>query len=232
MSETAERLVVAMKNANMTQADLHRKTGFTRAAISKWVNGQSEPKDILTLARILGVTPEWLQTGKEARLISNVSRLMTSVVTWDSEEELNALGDYVYIPRYNIEVSAGNGMVVWEESIKEQAQAFRREFVQLSGLNPKNLRVIYCRGDSMQPRIYDGDSLTIDMSQTSIVDGKTYIVRMGDEIFCQVLRKLPLGGVSVISLNPEYPAMTVSADESHKFEIVARVVQISSMGGL
>ena len=67
MSEIAERLVAAMKNANMTQADLHRKTGFTRAAISKWVNGQSEPKDILTLARILGVTPEWLQTGKEAR---------------------------------------------------------------------------------------------------------------------------------------------------------------------
>jgi transcriptional regulator with XRE-family HTH domain len=67
MITIADRLVEAMKKANISQADLHRKTGFTRAAISKWVNGHSEPKDILTLSRILDVTPEWLQTGKESR---------------------------------------------------------------------------------------------------------------------------------------------------------------------
>lgn len=67
MITIADRLVEAMKKANISQADLHRKTGFTRAAISKWVNGHSEPKDILTLSRILDVTPEWLQFGKESR---------------------------------------------------------------------------------------------------------------------------------------------------------------------
>ena len=94
MITIADRLVEAMKKANMTQADLHRKTGFTRAAISKWVNGQSDPKDILTLARILDVSPEWLQTGKESRargevvpmpmIASNDDGLMTQ----DSNEEM------------------------------------------------------------------------------------------------------------------------------------------------
>ena len=69
MTTFTDRLNQAMREAGLSQADLHRKSGYTRAAISKWVNGQSEPKDILKLARILGVSPEWLQTGKESRAL-------------------------------------------------------------------------------------------------------------------------------------------------------------------
>ena len=74
----SDRLNEAMKNAGISQADLHRKTGFSRTAISKWCNGQTEPKDMLTLAGILRVTPEWLQFGKESRSIAPVVAALPS----------------------------------------------------------------------------------------------------------------------------------------------------------
>jgi transcriptional regulator with XRE-family HTH domain len=95
MITIADRLVEAMKKANITQADLHRKTGFSRAAISKWVNGQSDPKDILTLAVILGVTPEWLQTGKESRARGEPIQILAS----NDDERVAQDGDEAMVLR-------------------------------------------------------------------------------------------------------------------------------------
>jgi len=232
MNEIFLRLAQAAKNKGATgNSDIGRLLNESPQVVTNWSSRGVPAKKIFEIADKLGVSPDWLQTGKESRQHSNVGNLVAGIVAWEHEDDLNG-GDYVFIPRYDVHVSAGNGIVVWDENRKEQPQAFRLSFIQLTGLNPASLRVIYCRGDSMQPRIFDGDSLTVDMGQASIIDGKTYIVRIGDEIFCKVLRKLPLGGVSVISLNPEYPTMTVSIDEADKFDVIARVVQISSMGGL
>jgi phage repressor protein C with HTH and peptisase S24 domain len=161
---------------------------------------------------------------------SNISNLMHSVVAWDSEDDLPA-GDYVFIPRYDVHVSAGNGVIVWEECKKEKAQAYRTEFICVSGLRPRSLRVIYAKGSSMEPRIFDGDNLLIDTSQTNIIDGKTYVVRIGDEVFVKILNKQPLGTIAVVSLNQNYPTLTIGSAEADQFEIIARVVQVSSMQG-
>jgi phage repressor protein C with HTH and peptisase S24 domain len=93
--------------------------------------------------------------------------------------------------------------------------------------------VIYAHGDSMEPRIYDGDSLLIDVSQTDIIDGKTYVLRIENEVFVKVLRKLPFGELAVISHNSDaYPLKTYTEEQCKKIEIIGRVVQVSSMGGL
>ena len=202
--------------------------------VTNWQKRGVPPKKFLDIARALGKDVEWLQTGKESkREPSNVVLTNTPVATWNEESDLDEHGKYVFIPRYDVRVSAGDGMIVWDEQQKDQAQAYRLSFIRITGLKEDALRVIYAHGDSMEPRIYDGDSLLIDISQTNIIDGKTYVVRIESEVYVKVLRKLPFGELAVISHNADaYPVKTYSAEQCASIEVIGRVVQVSSMGGL
>jgi phage repressor protein C with HTH and peptisase S24 domain len=47
----------------------------------------------------------------------------------------------------------------------------------------------------------------------------------------KILNKQPLGTIAVVSLNQSYPTLTIGSAEADQFEIIARVVQVSSMQG-
>jgi phage repressor protein C with HTH and peptisase S24 domain len=231
-----ERIIAKTKELRMTQVELAAKIGLTKGAVNQWFKGLSAPngENLLNTAKALGVTPDWLQFGIESRKeASNVVLTNTPVAAWNEESDLDEHGKYVFIPRYDVRVSAGDGMIVWDEQQKDQAQAYRLSFIRITGLKEDALRVIYAHGDSMEPRIYDGDSLLIDISQTNIIDGKTYVVRIESEVYVKVLRKLPFGELAVISHNADaYPVKTYSAEQCASIEVIGRVVQVSSMGGL
>lgn len=157
---------------------------------------------------------------------------MTDVISWEHPEDLPQ-DQYTMIPRYEAEVSAGNGSTIhWHQVEKDQGQAFRNSFFTENGFKPNDLKAIYARGDSMEPRIYDGDSITIDTSKSDVVNEKLYVLRIEDEIFVKKLRKRPGGGLEIISLNPAYAPMNLNAEETQYIEVIGRVVQISSMGDL
>lgn len=64
-----ERIIAKTKELRMTQVELAAKTGLTKGAVNQWFKGVSAPngENLLKAASALGVTPEWLQTGKESR---------------------------------------------------------------------------------------------------------------------------------------------------------------------
>ncbi len=64
-----ERIIAKTKELRMTQVELAAKTGLTKGAVNQWFKGVSAPngENLLRTASALGVTPEWLQTGKESR---------------------------------------------------------------------------------------------------------------------------------------------------------------------
>ncbi len=66
MSIISERLQEALTLKNMRKADLAKKSGISKAAISSYVQGMYEPKGntIDKLASALHVSPLWLQ-GKD-----------------------------------------------------------------------------------------------------------------------------------------------------------------------
>jgi len=57
-----ERLKVAFKNSTLTQADIVKKTGITKGALSSYLSGRYTPKqnNIFELAKVLDVNPGWL----------------------------------------------------------------------------------------------------------------------------------------------------------------------------
>lgn len=64
-----ERIIAKTKELGMSQVELAKRTGLTKGAVNQWFKGISAPngENLLRTATALGVSPEWLQTGKESR---------------------------------------------------------------------------------------------------------------------------------------------------------------------
>lgn len=62
VNKTTERLIEALNDMNMSQADLSRRTGLGRPAISQYISGKVKPKqdNVFLLAKALQVSPTWL----------------------------------------------------------------------------------------------------------------------------------------------------------------------------
>ena len=62
MKALSERLKEAMNRINITQAELVKRTGITKGALSSYINGRYEPKQkaIYKLAKALNVNEAWL----------------------------------------------------------------------------------------------------------------------------------------------------------------------------
>lgn len=146
MTTFTDRLNQAMREADLSQADLHRKSGYTRAAISKWVNGQSEPKDILKLARILGVSPEWLQTGKESRALD------TSLPSDALPMPARRLAPVISY------VQAGN----WGDLVDPYPVGTGENEIEIDAKWSANSFVLTVRGDSMFPTLQEGAYIVVD----------------------------------------------------------------------
>ena len=62
MEALSERLVKAMERLNITQAELVKRTGISKGALSSYISGRYEPKQraIYELAKALNVNEAWL----------------------------------------------------------------------------------------------------------------------------------------------------------------------------
>jgi len=67
-NEFGERLKNVIKSSSITQKELAEKIGVSKTSINNYVNGRIPDVAILySLSSFLGVTIEWLLTGKELK---------------------------------------------------------------------------------------------------------------------------------------------------------------------
>jgi phage repressor protein C with HTH and peptisase S24 domain len=136
--------------------------------------------------------------------------------------------DLVEVPVFDLEVAAGGGAMNFDMpakgSLMFQASSLRRK-----GISAKTSAVGYVRGDSMLPRLRDGDALLFDRADTIVRPGKVYVIRRGDEAF--VKRLFPEGlRYRVVSDNKSDPQWTEWYVDVHDpdLEIVGRVRWVAS----
>lgn len=159
------------------------------------------------------------------------------VLAWEHAEELPS-ADYVLVPRLDAHLAAGHGTEEQPQLeltfIKEQPQAFRADWIRRRRLRPNKLAVMYAAGNSMEPRIHDGDALLVDTSDTAVRDGGVYALWYEGGERVKRLYRRPSGGLIVRSDNNQagFPDFTLSAEEAGAVRIIGRVVLISGGGGL
>ncbi len=137
---------------------------------------------------------------------------------------LGGMQEFVLVPHYDIEASAGAG----REPQREEAIgtiAFRRDWLRRRGVDPRDANVIRVIGDSMEPELPDGALVLVDTAQERLgADGIYVLMLEGDLVTKRLQRDLATGGVIVHSANPVYHDQQLTAERAAGLNIIGRVI--------
>ena len=206
----SDRIRELRKGKHLNQEQLANLIGVTKQAISQYERGVRKP-DIPTidaLCDIFNVSSDYL-LGKENVTIRYVGK--------DEIDKLESSRS-IRIPVFShvaagVPIDAIDDIVDWEELSGDMASTG-----EYFGLKVK--------GDSMQPRIAEGDTLIVRQQQDAD-SGDIVIVRInGDYATCKRLMKYS-GGISLISFNPSYEPFVFTSEEIQKkpVEIIGKVIE-------
>lgn len=189
------------KQNNMSQQELARILGVTQATLSGWENEkyQIDNKSLMTCAELFEVSLDTL-----------FGRNSDSSPTPKKGKKIPVLGRVAA----GIPIDAITDVLDYEEI--DESLARTGEFFGLK-----------IKGDSMEPRIKDGD-VVIVRQQPEVESGQIAIVRVnGDDATCKKLI-MHENGVSLVSLNPSYSPMFYTAEEiiNKPMQIIGRVVEL------
>lgn len=193
MTTFETRLKRAMFIKGIRQADLAERSGIHKGLLSHYMHGDAVPgyANISKLADALGVSADWL-LGKE--------EVSDAKLTKDELSKIPVLGSVAAgVPIYAQEDVTGSVMVE----------------------DPEGMFALRVKGDSMSPRIMDGD-LVIVHQQDTAEDGELVIALVGDEATCKVLKK-SAWGLSLVPFNPAFSPLVYSREEAETVRILGVV---------
>ena len=191
--------------------------GFSRI----WHEGGLPKAETLRkIKQLKGCSIDWLLTGEGEPFGS------TEVAATLRDTLGNAVDadEFVFVPRYDIEAAAGHGRLAGDER-PVFAVPFRRDWLSIAaGRNWGMLAVIAVKGDSMEGVLNDGDTLLINLAETTPRDG-LYVLRINDNLLVKRVQLMPGGRVNVISANEAYPSFEVDLQQADNgVQIIGKVV--------
>lgn len=184
----------------LTQAELGKIAGVSDKAVSTWENGTAEPRmgAIQKMAEYFRISKAEIIEGAPAK-----SRHAFRVPV---------LGRVAA----GIPIEAIEEVVDWEDLPEDE---FKDAPDSYFGLKIK--------GDSMTPRICDGDTVIVHQ-QPDAESGEIVIAMVnGDDAVCKRLKKYA-DSIALISTNPSYEPLTFSAEEiaALPVRIIGKVVEL------
>lgn len=203
-----EKIKELRKNKGILQKELADRLSVGKSTVAMWETNKREPdaETIAKIADILGVTTDMLlrDTVDTVTLPESNAQLLPS--------------EYIrMIPCFE-SASAGFGT---------DAQNRIIELIPIYIVNEQEAAETICiivRGDSMHPRIEDGDIVQVHKQDTAET-GDIVVILDGDEAF---VKRFIHGknGVILESFNPAYPPMKFTKEESNRLRIVGVVKRI------
>lgn len=228
-------IAIAREKRGLNQSDLARAVGVTPQAVQKWESGggprQSRLQSIadalkMSLSEMLAGTEELSNLYAEAQ--GNSSTPPRPIRTWDNEDELDDRD--VVIRDLVVNLSAGPGKQMFEIDYKGRGRVFQRDYIEGLGLKPECAATMRVSGNSMEPRLWDGDSVLVDYCRQTILDGKIYaFVWLGEHYIKRVFKE-PGGGLRLVSNNTDkstYPDRIIPPEHIDEFSLIGEVVGLA-----
>lgn len=182
---------------------LGRNDSYMYQFIHRGVPRRLDGDDRRKLAMLLKMREEdLLPEGEEADDLK-------SIAVYDTSE-----AEFIKIPVYDVQASAGNGCLVSNESILYHL-SFRNDFIDRITRAPLHkLAVIRVEGDSMQPTLWHDDLVLVDMTQKHPRADGIYVVLYDETLLVKRVRIDPVRRLATISSdNPLYPPVENLAPE-------------------
>lgn len=214
MSRVSDRLRIRGKQLKLSQAEVARRVGISPERYGQYVRGEYEP-DFATLVKIcraLRCTPDYLfgfvdSPGDHAEISG----------------ESHPPPAYVGVQMLELRPGMGGGAF---DDLGEGQTIFFPERLVRAQLNavPEDLRAMEVEGQSMEPLLYSGDQVLVDLRKRNpsqpgafaLFDGFGLVVKLVERVTNTDPPRL-----KVFSANPLYQAKEYAADEVH---IQGRVV--------
>ena len=222
MATSTERINQIMKEKRLRQIDVLNlakpfqekfNIKFSKSHLSQYVNGKSNPDNekIFLLSKVFGVTEAWL-LGYDVPRYERLEEAKINEPQTQQGLQIPVLGTVAA----GIPISAVEDILDYEEvpqSWENQGEFF-------------GLRI---KGDSMQPKMDDGD-VVIVRQQSDANSGDTVIALVnGDDATCKKLQKTE-NGIMLVSTNPNYLPMFFTNEEivTKPVVILGKVVELRS----
>lgn len=196
----AQRLKELRKLRGYSQVVLAQQLGLTQQAVGKWETGRStpDPQTLTSIAAFFGVSTDYLLGCGEAR---------GGVAQWQAagEQRIPIIGT----------VRAGYGALAFEEDYGEDYARVK---------DPENYFYLLVKGDSMEPRISEGD-LALVRRQSTLESGELGVMVFGEGE--GTLKKYIRRGNTVIlqPFNSAYPPQIIMGEDLDQLYIAGKVVE-------
>jgi len=187
------QLKKAMFLKGWRQIDLVRATGLSDSQISSWYNGRYRPNGE-AMAKIAKAL------GVTVDYLLGKEEVPISKLTMPQLHEIPVIG----------KVAAGVPIDAQEDIIGTVA-------------TDKNVFALQVKGDSMSPRIMDGDVLLV-RQQDYAEDGDLVIALIDGEATCKVLKRSH-GAVSLVPFNAAYLPLVYTGSDAESMRILGKVVE-------
>lgn len=207
----SERLAKIFAEKDITQQEAANKVGVTRQAISRWLNGTSEPEreKIIALSEFLNLPPAYLMFGEDGRF-----------------DSIEVDDDTIAIPVLDVEGGCwpsgrSNPLVCMVRMIRVAKEWI---LARAASANLSKLHIINAYGDSMAPLIDEGDFLIVDTSKTTLYGDGIYAIQAGEDTFIKRVQKQIDGSILLLSDNPKYRPYEVPAEDREKLKIIGKCI--------
>lgn len=219
MSDIHERIRASREDRGLTREAFGTAIGASAAKVQALEGGRQrvDHPTLEAMSRNLGIDVNWLLLGADNHHALSAPGNENPTITQGNP-------DFVPIPRFAVDAAAGDGALVDEET-QTGFYAFNRSWLTKRKLAPDSLAVISVRGDSMEPKLSDGDLILVDQAQVEIADGITYVIRLGNDLLVKYVQRISPDAVSLLSENNRYPPREISlATIGEDTAIIGRVV--------
>ena len=193
--------------AGLTQEQLAIKIGYsTKTSISKIENDVLDinQSTIVALARALNTTPSIIMGWEEKEAIKPL--------------DITSLEGLRIVPLYE-SVSAGFGTTAQDYIIDYVPTVIRNDDIAARSI------AIKVSGDSMYPKIEDGDIIIVQ-KQDTVDNGQIAVVLIDSEDALVKKIRISKDGVELISINPEYKPRKFEKEEMNRLKILGLVKQV------
>jgi len=198
MNEEANRVERAFRALGMEAPEFQRKVGIQSQHWNNWKT-RGIPKDKLpVVSAVIHRSTDWILTGQEASEdqahgIQGQLDDVEGVIEASSQKapQFREPGpDYLPVRMGGFHLQAG--VIGYGLDFLEEEKApifFRADWYSVNGYKPERLVACQIKGDSMEPRLYAGDIVVINLDDTQPIDGSVFAINYEGELVIKRLKR-------------------------------------------
>lgn len=213
MNERFKRINAAIERSGYSYPELAKITGISKSSLQRYATGETKKIPIDCIEKIAKAT----NTDSRYLMGWNDNNIESSEIVESSNINYIIQSDNIYqIPVFE-SVSAGFGAYASNEILEYIPVVLNSRY------EADNTLAIKVKGDSMYPKIEDGDIIIV-RKQTSVDSGDIAVLLLDNED--GVVKKVLYGKdwIELHSINPEYKNRRFEKEEVLRLQVVGKVI--------